>query len=97
MDSDLSQACFGMLFFGVPNLGLRNEQLKTIVQGQPNKALIDDLLVDNDSEPSTSLKRLANQFSKSCKGYYRVVTFFERTLSPTLVVSISVWDATRKV
>ncbi|KAJ6102456.1 hypothetical protein N7486_004883 [Penicillium sp. IBT 16267x] len=83
-DSDLSQACFGLLFFGVPNLGLRNEQLRTLVQGQPNKALVDDLLVDNDSEPSTFLKRLADQFSESCKGYYRVVTFFERTLSPTL-------------
>ncbi|EPS29040.1 hypothetical protein PDE_03987 [Penicillium oxalicum 114-2] len=83
-DSDLSRACFGLLFFGVPNLGLRNEQLRTLVQGQPKKGLIDDLLVDNDSEPSTFLKRLADQFSESCKGYYRVVTFFERTLSPTL-------------
>ncbi|KAJ5900022.1 hypothetical protein N7495_004766 [Penicillium taxi] len=83
-DSDLSKACFGLLFFGVPNLGLRNEQLRTIVQGQPNKALIDDLLVDNDSEPSTFLKRLSDQFSESCKGHYRVVTFFERILSPTL-------------
>ncbi|KAJ5894279.1 hypothetical protein N7495_005970 [Penicillium taxi] len=83
-NSDLSQACFGLLFFGVPNLGLRNEQLRTLVQGQPNKALIDNLLVDNDSEPSTFLKRLADQFSESCKDYYHVVTFFERTLSPTL-------------
>ncbi|KAJ5887721.1 hypothetical protein N7495_007762 [Penicillium taxi] len=83
-ESDLSQACYGLLFFGVPNLGLRNEQLRTLVQGQPNKALIDDLLVDNDSEPSTFLKRLADQFSDSCKDYYHVVTFFERTLSPTL-------------
>ncbi|KAJ6033774.1 hypothetical protein N7444_011545 [Penicillium canescens] len=83
-DSDLSNACFGLLFFGVPNLGLRNEQLRTLVQGQPNKALIDSLLVDNDSEPSLFLKRIADQFSESCKGHYRVVTFFERTLSPTL-------------
>ncbi|KAH7016248.1 ankyrin repeat-containing protein, partial [Microdochium trichocladiopsis] len=84
VNSDLSKACYGLLFFGVPNLGLRNDQLRTLVQGQPNQALIDDLLVDNDSEPSTFLKTLAEQFSESCKGSYRVVTFFERALSPTL-------------
>ncbi|KAK2681977.1 Alpha/beta hydrolase fold-1 [Fusarium oxysporum f. sp. vasinfectum] len=83
-NSDLSKASYGLLFFGVPNLGLRNDQLRTLVRGQPNEALIHDLLVDSDSEPSTFLKRLADQFSESCKGHYRVVTFFERTLSPTL-------------
>ncbi|KAJ4181106.1 hypothetical protein NW759_017203 [Fusarium solani] len=83
-NSDLSKASYGLLFFGVPNLGLRNDQLKTLVRGQPNEALIHDLLVDNDSEPSAFLKRLADQFSESCKGHYRVVTFFERMLSPTL-------------
>ncbi|KAL7770063.1 hypothetical protein ACKLNR_001447 [Fusarium oxysporum f. sp. zingiberi] len=83
-NSDLSKASYGLLFFGVPNLGLRNDQLRTLVRGQPNEALIHDLLVDNNSEPSAFLKRLADQFSESCKGYYRVVTFFERMLSPTL-------------
>ncbi|RYO96491.1 hypothetical protein DL765_011580 [Monosporascus sp. GIB2] len=83
-NSDLSKASYGLLFFGVPNLGLRNHQLSTLVRGQPNEALIHDLLTDSDSEPSTFLKRLADQFSESCKGHYRVVTFFERTLSPTL-------------
>ncbi|KAF9781969.1 hypothetical protein IL306_012090, partial [Fusarium sp. DS 682] len=83
-NSNLSKASYGLLFFGVPNLGLRNDQLRTLVRGQPNEALIHDLLVDSDSEPSTFLKRLADQFSESCKGHYRVVTFFERTLSPTL-------------
>ncbi|PMB67555.1 Ankyrin repeat domain-containing protein 50 [Beauveria bassiana] len=82
-DSDLSKASFGMLFFGVPNLGLRNEELKTIVRGQPNDALIYDLVVNSDSEPSTSLKRQAREFSEDCK-CYRVVTFFERNHSPLL-------------
>ncbi|KAH6973907.1 hypothetical protein EDB80DRAFT_595707 [Ilyonectria destructans] len=83
-NSDLSKASYGLLFFGVPNLGLRNDQLRTLVRGQPNEALIHDLLVDSDSEPSTFLKRLADQFSESCKDHYMVVTFFERRLSPTL-------------
>ncbi|GKT93566.1 ankyrin repeat-containing protein [Colletotrichum tofieldiae] len=85
--ADLAKACYALLFFGVPNLGLRNDQLRTLVRGQPNEALIHDLLVDNDSEASTFLKRLADQFSESCKGHYRVMSFFERMLSRTLEVS----------
>ncbi|KLU88157.1 hypothetical protein MAPG_07144 [Magnaporthiopsis poae ATCC 64411] len=92
--SDLSKACFGMLLFGVPNLGLRNDQLMTLVRGQPNEALIHDLLVDNNSEPSTFLKRLADQFSICCKGHYRVVTFFECMLSPILEEVDGKWKKT---
>ncbi|KAJ4127453.1 hypothetical protein NW754_007781 [Fusarium falciforme] len=77
----------------VPNLGLRNDQLRTLIRGQPNEALINDLLVDNDSEPSAFLTRLADQFSESCKGHYQVVTFFERMLSPTLEVTYTIRDA----
>lgn len=51
-NANLHMACYAMLFFGVPNLGLRHKQLRTIVQGNPNKALIESLIVDNDSEPS---------------------------------------------
>ncbi|KPA35726.1 hypothetical protein FLAG1_11555 [Fusarium langsethiae] len=82
-DSDLSKASFGMLFFGVPNLGLRNDQLETFVRGQPNAALIYDLVVNSDSEPSTSLKRQAREFSEDCK-CYQVVTFYECKHSPLL-------------
>ncbi|EJP61221.1 Ankyrin repeat-containing protein [Beauveria bassiana ARSEF 2860] len=82
-DSDLSKASFGMLFFGVPNLGLRNDQLETFVRGQPNADLIHDLVVNSDSEPSTFLKRQAREFSEGCK-CYRVVTFYERKHSPLL-------------
>jgi hypothetical protein len=74
----------------VPNHGLRNEQLRTLVDGQPNKAFINDLLVDDDSEASGFLKRLASQFAESFKGYYRIITFYERLLSPTLEVRCSV-------
>ncbi|KAL8307083.1 hypothetical protein RB593_005802 [Gaeumannomyces tritici] len=92
--SNLSKACFGMLLFGVPNLGLRNDQLMTLVRGQPNESLIRDLLVDSDSEPSTFLKRLADQFSICCKGHYRIVSFYERVLSPTLKEEDGKWEKT---
>jgi hypothetical protein len=83
---DLRKACYGMLLFGVPNLGLRNEQLISIVKGQPNEVLIRDLVVDNDSEPSPFLKRISDQFSECCKGQYQVVSFFELKRSPTVQV-----------
>lgn len=87
MDSVLSKSCHGLVFFGVPNLGLNNHELATLVRGQPNEALISDLLVDKDSEPSRFLKRLANQFSGKCRHHYRVVSFFERRESRTLIAS----------
>ncbi|RYP62421.1 hypothetical protein DL769_007310 [Monosporascus sp. CRB-8-3] len=83
---EVSNACCGLLFFGVPNLGLRNEQLQSIVEGQPNQNLIRDLVVDSDSEPSTFLKRISNDFSDCCKGQYRVVSFYETELSPTVLM-----------
>jgi hypothetical protein len=75
-----------MLLFGVPNLGLRNEQLKSIVKGQPNEVLIRDLVVDNDSEASPFLKRISDEFSRCCKGQYQVISFYERQSSPTVEV-----------
>ncbi|CAH0052035.1 unnamed protein product [Clonostachys rhizophaga] len=80
----ISRATFGILFFGKPNHGLRNEQLRTLVDGQPNKAFINDLLVDDDSEASDFLKRLTAQFAENFQGYYHIVTLYERLLSPTL-------------
>ncbi|KAL4962580.1 uncharacterized protein BDV14DRAFT_178258 [Aspergillus stella-maris] len=80
----VSKSCYGLLLFGVPNLGLRNEQLNSIVQGQPNKRLIQDLVVDDDSEPSPFLKRISDHFARCCADQYRVVSFFERKHSATV-------------
>jgi hypothetical protein len=76
-----------MLFFGVPNLGLRYNQLRTIVKGQPNQALIDNLVVDNESEPSAFLRRIGDEFASVCKGRYKIVSFFERKYSAIVQVS----------
>ncbi|KAJ9133696.1 Vegetative incompatibility protein HET-E-1 [Pleurostoma richardsiae] len=83
---NMSQSCYGMLFFGVPNFGLRNEQLIAIVQGQPNEALIRQLVVDSDMEPSAFLRRISEEFCRTCEGQYKVVSFFERRSSPVVEV-----------
>ncbi|RYC65044.1 hypothetical protein CHU98_g1135 [Xylaria longipes] len=84
--SNIHKACYGMLFFGVPNLGLRNDQLLTIAQGEPNQALIESLVVDRDSEPSEYLRRISGEFSKEFEGEYVIITFFERSYSSTVEV-----------
>ncbi|KAI0437727.1 hypothetical protein F4803DRAFT_570483 [Xylaria telfairii] len=83
---NIHQACYGMLFFGVPNLGLRYDQLLTIVQGKPNRALIESLVVDRDSEPSEYLRRITDQFSPDFEGKYVIISIFERSYSPTIKV-----------
>ncbi|KAH9903854.1 vegetative incompatibility protein HET-E-1 [Xylariomycetidae sp. FL2044] len=83
---ELTRACCGLLFFGVPNLGLRNEQLQSLVHGRPNEKLIQALIVDRDSEPSDYLARISDDFSKQCKGEYQVVSFFETKYSPTVLM-----------
>ena len=86
----LSKSTYALLFFGVPNLGLRNSQLETIVEGQPNAQLVRNLVVDNDSEPSQYLKELSRKFIRCCKNEaqrYEIISYYERKLSKTLEVS----------
>ncbi|KAI1330215.1 hypothetical protein F5Y16DRAFT_31561 [Xylariaceae sp. FL0255] len=80
----LSQTCCGLLFFGVPQLGLRNEKLVSLVEGQPNQALIHALVVDEESEPSDFLGRMSDDFARCFQGRLRVVSFYERKLSATV-------------
>ncbi|KAF9872960.1 ankyrin repeat domain-containing protein [Colletotrichum karsti] len=80
----LYKNCCGIIFFGVPHLGLRNEALKTLVEGQPNQALVDSIVVDNESEPSHFLARISDDFARCFHGETRVVSFYERKRSPTV-------------
>ena len=78
-----------MVFFGVPNLGLRHDQLVDLVSGQPNKRLIEDLVVDSEGEPSPYLNELKRKFVRCCESQrptFVVISYFERELSPTVKV-----------
>ena len=84
----LFRACYGFVFFGVPNGGLRNEQLRAMVHSQPSAKLIDDLVVDSDSEAPPLLKALATKFQKCCMEQdFSIVSFYEREASHTVAVS----------
>ena len=87
---NLSLASCGLLFFGVPNLGLRNSQLETMVVGQPNARFVRDLIVDNESEPSSYLKELSRKFIKCSMVQdpkYQIVSYYERRASRTVEAS----------
>ncbi|TDZ35774.1 Protein SERAC1 [Colletotrichum spinosum] len=79
--NSLHQYCRGMLFFGVPHLGLRNDALQSFVQGQPNEALITSIVVDDESEPSHFLARISDDFATCFHGETRIVCFYERCQS----------------
>lgn len=77
------------MFFGVPNLGLRHQQLCVAVKGRPNAGLVEGLQVDDDSEPKDFLKELKQRF-KDCFEQqdpgFDVLAYYEREESPTIEV-----------
>ncbi|KAI0817884.1 hypothetical protein GGR55DRAFT_694079 [Xylaria sp. FL0064] len=84
--SNLHKACYAMLFFGVPNLGLRYKQLRAVIRCRPTERLVESLIVDSDSEPSAYLKRITDQFSSTFEGQYVFVNFYELNISPIIDV-----------
>lgn len=87
----LYPCCRGLVFFGVPHLGLRHEKLAALVKGRPNRGLVTSLVVDDDTEPSDYLRQTTRQFA-SCFADrpIRLVSFFERKLSHTVQVYVVV-------
>jgi len=74
----------------VPNLGLRNNQLEAMVDGQPNEQLIRDLVVDKNSEARPFLLELSQKFEACCKTqHFQVVSYYETLDSPTIRVNSS--------
>ena len=83
-------ATLGFVLMGVPNLGLRHDQLTTVVEGQANRGFIRDLLVSADEEPSQFLGRLTSDFADICSQVrpgWKIVSYYETMRSPTVSVS----------
>lgn len=73
----------GAIFFGVPNFGMDQAHLMTIVRGNPNEALIDAIAHDSDF-----LNRLEEGFKKYvCNSTFQCFWAYEKTTSPTVIVS----------
>ena len=88
-NSELCKSCYSLIFFGVPNLGIRKEQLMTLLKGKPNDALITSLVMDNDTEPSAYLKSLNRSFQESFLFEDSpVISYYERLSSKTVKVGV---------
>ncbi|KAI1738194.1 hypothetical protein F4680DRAFT_450273 [Xylaria scruposa] len=80
------KTCYGFLFFGVPNRGLRNENLEIILGHSPTTQLVTDLVVDSDAEVKPYLKALGDSFINLFRDKgLDIVAFYEQYKSPTVV------------
>lgn len=87
-DGKLFKACYGLVFFDVPNLGLRYEALLTMVESQDSRQLIEALVTDKNSKATPLLMELGKKFFKCCEAQdFRIISFYERLKSVTLKVS----------
>jgi hypothetical protein len=87
---EVTTVTYGLVFMGVPNLGLKHDQLKTVVKGQPNEGFVRDLFVRSDSEASQFLSHLTREFSDLDRRRnlpFEIVSYYETVSSPTVVVS----------
>lgn len=70
-----------VIFFGVPHGGMTISHLQSMVGGQPNRTLVDDLRPE-----STYLRVLDEQFSGLANQSLRIFSVFETKRSPTVQV-----------
>ncbi|KAJ8063431.1 hypothetical protein OCU04_008650 [Sclerotinia nivalis] len=79
-NNDFFKSSYGLMFFGVPNLGLNNKSLIQIVAGGLNEQMIRDLQVsDEDYEPTQFLSTLRQNFIQCCdKGKFQIISYYEQ-------------------
>ena len=91
---DLVQSCCGVLFFGVPNQGIRFFELVGMVGGKRSKELVLSILPDAEGEESQELSRLnanfrsrANAFTRGSAGSLDVLCYYEEHKTEVCEVS----------
>lgn len=92
-DDELGQilrVTHGLLFMGVPNLGLRHQQLVSVVQGKPNERLIRDLVVGKEQEEPSQFLELLNEaferLDRQRRPPFEIMSYYETRSSPTAMV-----------
>jgi hypothetical protein len=88
---DVMTVTYSLVFMGVPNLGLKHNQLETVAKGRRNEGFVRDLLVRSDGEASQFLSYLTSEFSDLDRRRslpFEIVSYYETVSSPTVVVSV---------
>ncbi|CAH0048258.1 unnamed protein product [Clonostachys solani] len=86
---DFCRSSYGLVFFGVPNLGLKHENLKKITGERPAEQLIHDLSIDKETEPTPYLESLKSRFISCHKKQdppMKIISFYEEKKTPTVTV-----------
>nr|POF14119.1 nephrocystin-3 [Quercus suber] len=84
----VAMSTYGLLLMGVPNLGLKHNQLKSVVDGEPNDGFVRDLLVQSDGEPSQFLNYLTIEFAsldRRRRSPFEIISYYETKTSPTIM------------
>jgi hypothetical protein len=68
---DVLENCCSVIFFGVPNQGIKFDELMNMVQGKRSERFVRELLPDNDSEESPLLSGLNMSFGYCAKHFTR--------------------------
>jgi hypothetical protein len=85
-DPEFLAAIYAILLFGVPNAGLRHENLLSEVNGKPCDQLARDLVVNEGQDPTTYLENLSKLFAEKFAGRYKIDVFFEKRQSKVFKV-----------
>lgn len=81
-DREIFLTCYGLLLFSVPNRGLHIQALTSMVKGQPNSILVNDL-----DATSKCLHHLHQEFCDHFKFEDSpIVSIYETKLTRTVVV-----------
>jgi hypothetical protein len=85
-DHAIFASCTALLFFGVPNQGLNNQNLLSLVREQNNARLVQDLDIN-----SPLLEIIHQNFTRVVEkiGFCRVVSFYEALDSNSIEVCFS--------
>jgi hypothetical protein len=82
-DRAIRNSSAGLFFFGVPHKGLKNEKILSLIKGQPNSQLVQNL-----EENSHYLKLAYNSFLRDELDDCPITSFYETQLSPTVKVRL---------
>ncbi|RDW91018.1 hypothetical protein BP5796_02183 [Coleophoma crateriformis] len=66
---DILHNCCGVVFFGVPNQGIRYNELISMVEGERSLDFVRGLLPDEDTEESPTLRALSRDFGNRLKKF----------------------------
>ncbi|VUC34820.1 unnamed protein product [Clonostachys rosea] len=88
-NDEFFKSSYGLVFFGVPNLGIRLGKLKEITSGQINAQLIHDLELDSESEPTPYLRSLQDKFiscHRKLDPPMRIISYYEERKTITVIM-----------